>query len=467
MLPSTPEYFCFLVLLFFCFWFLGRSRPVAIALIIVADYFFYAKWGLIYLALIPVASTLDFLIGRHLEQSKVQSTRRLLATASVLMNVSLIAVCKYIPFLTDTWSHLTARQITPPSWTLPLGLSFYGFQAMTYTLDIYRRDAKPASNYWAYLASVSFFPTTLAGPITRVDTLWPQWLKPSRVLSAEDGSRALFLIGLGLSKKFLIADYLSVNLINRVFDLPKLYASGDVLVAVYAYAFQLYYDFSGYTDIVIGSALLLGIKLPPNFNRPYLAENIADFWRRWHITLSNWLRDYLYFSLPGQRSKTLVYLNLVITMAVGGLWHGASWNFVIWGLLHGTGLAIVRFLQSLRGNRKPSPAWPLKTLRIFATFHFVAFAWIFFRAANLETAIDIINQIAAANFAFDNVTGPFLLILGIAVGLQLTPKAWYQSLLRVFTQSPAFVQASALILLTAAIQYIGSTGAAPFIYTKF
>jgi D-alanyl-lipoteichoic acid acyltransferase DltB (MBOAT superfamily) len=467
MLPSTPEFFCFLALIFFGYWLVWRVRLAGIALIILANYFFYAKWGFIYLALVPAASTIDFLIGRQLDRSQTQFTRRLLITGSVLLNVGLILVCKYIPFLFDSFAQITHQPVHTPSWTLPLGLSFYAFQSLTYTLDIYRRDIKPAKSYWTYLASVSFFPTTLAGPITRVATLLPQWEKPHRVMSAEEGGRALFLIGLGLMKKFLIADYLAVNLVNRVFDLPKLYSGGEVLVAVYAYAFQLYYDFSGYSDIAIGSALLLGIKLPVNFNRPYTAQNIADFWRRWHITLSNWLRDYLYFSLPGKRSKWLPYLNLVITMAAGGLWHGANWTFAIWGLLHGAGLAVVRLAQIIRGNKKPSAAWPLHALRVLVTFHFVAFTWIFFRAANLETAGDIIAQIASLNFAFDNVTGPFLMVFGIGIALHFTPKTWYQSLQELFSKSPALVQATAMVLLVIAIQYVGSTGAAPFIYTKF
>src|SRR4029078_11461404 len=178
-------------------------------------------------------------------------------------------------------------------------------------------------------------------------------------------------IGMGLMKKLLIADYLSSNLVNRVFDFPTLYTGAETLVAVYAYALQIYYDFSGYTDIAIGSALLLGIKLPPNFNRPYAAENIADFWRRWHISLSNWLRDYLYFALPGLRSKWKIFTSshLILTMLLGGLWHGASWNFVIWGLLHGVALAVTRAWQTFTGS-KARGGWR-KIARVFATVHFV------------------------------------------------------------------------------------------------
>src|SRR3984885_3983427 len=325
MLLTTAAYFSFLVAVFFAYWLAARYRLGALAVILFANYFFYARWDLIYLAIIPVASTCDFLIGHALHRSERPGLRRLLVTLSIVLNVGLMASVRHLPAL---------------PWVLPLALSFYGFQSLTYTIDIYRRDAKPADSYLAYLASASFFPTTLAGPITRISTLLPQWSK-RELLSAQDGGKAFFLIGLGLLKKFLIADYLADTLINRVFDLPKLYSGTEVLMGVYGYALQLYYDFSGYSDIAIGSALLLGIKLPINFNRPYTAQNIADFWRRWHISFSNWLRDYLYFSLPGLRSrwKIFTYGNLILTMAIGGLWHGASWTFLIWGLWHGTGLA--------------------------------------------------------------------------------------------------------------------------------
>jgi alginate O-acetyltransferase complex protein AlgI len=467
MLLNSPEFFWFLALLFFGYWLVWRIRIAGLLLIVAANYFFYAKWSWIYLILVPAASTTDFLIGRQLARSENQTVRKWLVTGSVVLNVGLIAVCKYVPFFSHIVSQVSSGALHIPSWTFPLGLSFYAFQAMTYTLDIYRRDAEPAKTYLEYLASVSFFPTTLAGPITRVAALLPQWRKPNRVIGSAEGGRALFLIAIGLSKKFLIADYLAVNLVNRVFDLPTLYSGGEVLVAVYAYAFQLYYDFSGYTDIALGSALLLGIKLPGNFNRPYQAENIADFWRRWHITFSSWLRDYLYFSLPGKRSKVMPYLNLVITFTIGGLWHGANLTFVAWGVWHGLGLAAVRLRRALTNNRKPSAAWPLRAMRVFVTFHFVAFTWIFFRSADLATAWQMLGQIASMHWAFDNVTAPFATVLAIALLLHFTPKRWYAESEKLFSASPAPVQAVALVALVLAIQYVGATGATPFIYSKF
>ncbi len=467
MLLNSPEFFWFLALVFFGYWLVWRVRLAGLLLIVAANYFFYATWGWIYLLLIPAASSIDFLIGSGLHASHNQAVRKWLVSASVVLNVALIAICKYVPFFSQTVSQVSAGRIHVASWTFSLGLSFYAFQAMTYTLDIYRGDAEPAKSYWEYLAYVGFFPTTLAGPITRVAELLKQWHKPNRVIGGPEGGRALFLIAIGLCKKFLIADYLAGNLVNRVFDLPTLYSGGEVLVAVYAYAFQLYYDFSGYTDMAMGAALLLGIKLPGNFNRPYQAENIADFWRRWHITFSNWLRDYLYFSLPGKRSKVMPYLNLIITFTIGGLWHGASWTFVIWGLLHGIGLAVVRLRQALTGNRKLSAAWPFRAMRILVTFHFVTLTWIFFRSADLHTAWKILAQIGSLHWAFDNVSAPFATVLATAVLLHFTPKLWYQQAEKLFSASPALVQAMALVALFLAIQYVGATGTTPFIYSRF
>src|SRR5882762_11779603 len=305
MLPTSPEYYCVLGLTFFAFWLL-RSKRAAMAVILLVNLFFYAKWGLVYLLLIPAAATCDFFLGAAIHRVNHSAGKRTLLSVSLSINIGLIVFCRYVPGAT---------------LLLPLSLSFYAFQALTYTIDIYRGDAKPLSSFIDYISSVTFFPTIVAGPITNVAVLARQWKWKGVVLTGEEGSRALFLIALGLFKKFLIADYLGTNLVNRVFDLPTLYSGGDVLVAVYAYAFQLYYDFSGYSDIAIGSALLLGIRLPANFNLPYRATNIAEFWRRWHMTFSSWLRDYLYFSLPNAaRWKGAGYVYPIIVMLLGGLW---------------------------------------------------------------------------------------------------------------------------------------------------
>ncbi len=450
--------------IFLLYWPLARVRALGLAVILFANYFFYAKWDLWYLALIPAASTCDYFLGLGLQTSKNPATRRLLVSLSIVMNLGLLVGFKYMPFLLENVARITGSAAPKWSWTLPLSLSFYVFQALTYTIDLYRGDAKGTRSYLAHLAAVSFFPTTLAGPITRVSKLIDQFEKRPALDPAE-GSRALFLIGMGLMKKFLVADYLASNLVNRVFDFPNLYTGAETLIAVYAYALQIYYDFSGYTDIALGSAQLLGFKLPVNFNRPYQAENIADFWRRWHISLSNWLRDYLYFSLPGKRSKVMPYVNLIITMVLGGLWHGAAWTFAIWGAIHGVGLAFLRLWQAKFGVAKAQGAW--RYLNIFVTFHFVVFAWIFFRAASLDNALAILSRIGSLSVSFANVSGPLLLVLAIGLMTHYFPKKWYDWSLNLYARAPFYAQAFALALLVLGLQSVVQSGAAPFIYTRF
>jgi len=466
LLLSSSTYFIFLAAIFFLYWPLSRVRSLALAVILFANYFFYAKWDMFYLALIPAAGTCDYLIGLGLGYLKNAIVRRLLVSVSLLMNLGMLAFFKYMPFFLENWTKATSKPAPEWHWTLPITLSFYVFQALTYTIDLYRRDSKATRSYLAYLSSVSFFPTTLAGPITRVSALVDQFEKPKK-LEAIDGGRALFLIGLGLVKKLLIADFLGANLVNRVFDFPALYSGSEVLISVYAYALQIYFDFSGYTDIAMGSALLLGIKLPQNFNVPYSAVNIADFWRRWHITLSNWLRDYLYFSLPGLRSKWKIftYWNLFITMVIGGLWHGANWTFVIWGALHGFGLAVQHFWRGQRGNKKASGAW--KYFNIFVTVQYVCFAWIFFRAASWENAMAILSRIGSLSFSLVNISPSLGLIICIAILAHYCPKKWYDFSLSAYSQAPFYVQALALALLVMGLQYVAQTGATPFIYNKF
>jgi alginate O-acetyltransferase complex protein AlgI len=466
LLLSSPTYFIFLAAIFFLYWPLSRVRSLALAVLLFANYFFYAKWDMIYLVLIPAAGTCDYFFGLGLQYSKNQIARRILVGLSILMNLGMLAFFKYMPFILENWSRATRREVPEWHWALPITLSFYVFQALTYTIDIYRRDAKGTKSYLAYLAAVSFFPTTLAGPITRVSSLLDQFEKPHKLESAA-GGRALFLIGMGLTKKLLIADFLGANLVNRVFDFPALYSGSEVLIAVYAYALQIYFDFSGYTDIAIGSALLLGLKLPPNFNAPYSAINIADFWRRWHITLSNWLRDYLYFSLPGLRSKWKIftYWNLFITMVIGGLWHGASWTFVVWGAIHGLGLAAQHLWRTVRGNKKAEGAW--KYFNIFLTIQYVCFAWIFFRAASLENAYAILSRIGSLSFSLLNISPALGLIMGIAVLAHYCPRKWYDFSVSLYSRAPFFVQAAALALLVIGLQYVAQTGATPFIYNKF
>jgi D-alanyl-lipoteichoic acid acyltransferase DltB (MBOAT superfamily) len=431
-----------------------------------ANYLFYARWSLLYLLLIPAASSCDFAIGLALQKYRNRVLRRVLVGCSLGLNLGLLVTLKYVPTVSSHWPGQSAPRW---SWSLPLALSFYAFQALTYTIDLYRKDEKGTSSYLAHLTAVSFFPTILAGPITHVADLIKQLERNKTGLLPGVSGRAMFLIGLGLVKKLLIADYLAENLVNRVFDLPRLYTGLEVLAGVYGYALQLYCDFSGYTDIAIGSALLLGVKLPENFNRPYAAVSITDFWRRWHISFSNWLRDYLYFSLPGLRSKWKIftYTNLVITMLLGGLWHGLSWTFAIWGLLHGVGLALSHAWRRWRGPAPAKPSVAGRWVATFLTVQFVCFAWIFFRAPSIEAAVAILGRIASLTVSFENISLGFAAVLIGTALAHFVPERWIRKAEETFAASPFYVQAAALALLVVAIQLMAGRGAAPFVYSKF
>lgn len=469
MLLSSSAYFVFLIGIFLLYWPLQRWRAAGLGVVLFANYFFYAKWGLFYLALIPAASLCDYLIGLGLGEAKTKWVRRLLVTLSIVMNLGILAAFKYMPFFLSTWAGVGNRPAPSWQWMFPLGISFYCFQALTYTIDLYRRDGKPVRSLLAHMTAVSFFPTILAGPITRVLALAPQMDKEGRALPAEDGGKALFRIGLGLLKKFMIADYIAENLVNRVFDTPNLYSGMETLIAVYGYTIQLYYDFSGYTDIAIGSALLLGLKLPENFNRPYEAMNISDFWRRWHISLSNWLRDYLYFSLPGLRSKWKIftYTNLFITMVLGGLWHGPNWTFVLWGAMHGAGLAVHHGWKVARGNPAPTKDMWIRLLSRVGTAHFVILAWVFFRATSMENALQVLSRIGSLTVSFANVSMPVAVVMAVGIVAHYLPKDWYKFSTERFAAAPFYAQGALLALLILAIEYVAVTGAAPFLYTKF
>lgn len=468
MLLSSSIYFVFLAAVFLLYWPLLRSRAASLAVLLFANLFFYARWDLHYLALIPAAAFLDYCIGLGLGAAKSRLLRRALVASSLVLNLGLLAAFKYMPFFLGAWGAATGAKPPEWHWVFPLGLSFYCFQSLTYTIDLYRRDGKPVGSLLAHMASVTFFPTTLSGPITRVLALAPQMEKTGRALSAEDGGRAFWRIGVGLLKKFLIADYLAENLVNRVFDTPGLYTGTETAVAVYAYAVQLYYDFSGYTDIAIGSALLLGLKLPENFNRPYLALNISEFWRRWHISLSSWLRDYLYFSLPGLRSKRRwpTYVNLFVTMLLGGLWHGANWTFVVWGALHGAALALHHGFRAARGNPPPG-GWAARLGARLLTAHFVIFAWIFFRASSLGNALEVLGRIGSMTVSFANVSLPVAVVMAVGIAAHFLPKKYAEWCSALYVRAPFYAQAAVLALVVLAIEYVAITGAAPFLYTQF
>lgn len=439
----------------------GRWGKAWLGLLIALSLAFYASWNPWYCAPLLLTSVVDYLVGEALGRAERSWLRRLLVTASLVFDLGLLALFKYF--------NLAAGSLgaSPPfRVAFAAGISFYTFQSLSYVIDVYRRDQEPVGSLPRYIAFVSFFPTLLAGPITRAETLHPQLAKGPAAITSDATSRALFLIALGFVKKALIADWLAVNLVNRVFDIPGLYSSGEVLAGIYAYAIQIYCDFSGYSDIAIGSALLLGFNLKDNFNSPYRSLDLTEFWRRWHISFSTWLRDYLFFALPGKRPGTpFPYLNLVITFTLGGLWHGASWTFAVWGLMHGVGLAFLRFV-SARGARKARPAWR-KVLGALVTFHFVAASWVFFRATSVASALDVFRVLFDRRPGFANVPLAAIAAIGAVLASQGLPEGWYRKLEARFVALPSFAQAALLLATAAAVRAAAGSAVAPFIYFAF
>jgi D-alanyl-lipoteichoic acid acyltransferase DltB (MBOAT superfamily) len=349
----------------------------------------------------------------------------------------------------------------------PVGISFFTFESMSYVIDVYRGDLPAHRSYFRYLLFVAFFPHLVAGPIVRPRDLLPQF-ESMPGLTRESGSEGLFLIALGLVKKVVFADQLAIHLVDRVFDRPENFSGLEVLAGVYAYAVQIYCDFSGYTDIAIGSALLLGVRFPPNFNAPYIATNLADFWRRWHISLSTWLRDYLYIPLGGSRgSSLLTYRNLMLTMLLGGLWHGASWTFVFWGFLHGAGLAVTRAVER-RGDGKQGkkPLLPAP-VAVFFTFHYVCLAWVFFRAPTFGSALRVLRQVSTLTTFHPNLPPTIASLLVFAMITHFMPKPMYEAAKARFSLMPAPVQGVMLFFVAVALHEAAGVNAVPFVYFQF
>jgi alginate O-acetyltransferase complex protein AlgI len=455
MLVSAAPFFVFLVAVCLLYWSAGGSRRIQLAVMAAANLYFLARFSLIYLAL-PLATSADFFIGLGLGSSKSKTSRRLLLGASLAINLGLLVGLKLIPIF-------TAERF---QWLLPLSLSFYCFQSLTYTIDLYLGEIQPTRSYLAYLSAGLFFPSMTAGPIPRTGKLLDQFSHPFE-LTAEDGARAMLLIGTGLVKKLLIADYLANNLVARVFDTPALYSSAEILAGVYGFALQLFFDFSGYTDIAMGAALLLGIRLPENFRQPYLSVNVADFWRRWHITFSEWLRDYLFDFLPKRRKHQVLSYSyaFLVTMMLGGLWHGISWTFLIWGALHGLALGVVFAWK--RRRVVPSPAWWAKLLGGLLTFHFVCFTWIFFRATSLPNALAILRGLGSLTWSLGNVTPLVAAVMLAAAFAHCLPPRWFEISSGAAARMPFWVQGMAMAALILLIQSLAGRGSAPFVYGNF
>ncbi|MFI3282954.1 MAG: MBOAT family O-acyltransferase, partial [Rikenellaceae bacterium] len=359
-------------------------------------YFYYKSSGL-YFGLLIFASLSDYTIAHYLYIAHKEWVRKGLLWLSVAVNLGMLGYFKYTNFFADITNNIFGEGVLEfQNIFLPVGVSFFVFQSLSYTIDIYRGRLKPLDRWGDYLFYLSFFPQLVAGPIVRATDFIPQIRKPLYVSRRMFGG-AIFLIVSGLFKKAVISDYISLNFVDRIFDDPLLYSGFESLMAIYGYALQIYCDFSGYSEMAIGLALLLGFHFPPNFDAPYKSATITEFWRRWHISLSSWLRDYLYISLGGNRKgQARTYINLMITMVLGGLWHGAAVRFILWGALHGVALALHKLWMTVIPSSKSLGSEMNPILRLLGgvfTFHIVCLGWLLFRAESMQCVSLMLTQI--------------------------------------------------------------------------
>lgn len=446
-------------------------RPKLVFVTLFSLYFYYKSSGG-YFILLVLATIIDFTLARLIHMSSDQWKRKLYIIITLVVNLGMLGYFKYTNFILDSFFSLGGKEFQPLDIFLPVGVSFFTFQSLSYTLDVYRGHLKPVDHILDYAFFVSFFPQLVAGPIVRASEFLPQIYRPT-IVSAEMFGRGIFLIGCGLFKKAVISDYISTNFVDRVFDAPSLYSGLENLFAVYGYALQIYCDFSGYSDMAIGIALLLGFRFPLNFDSPYQSKNITEFWRRWHISLSTWLRDYLYISLGGNRKGELrTYANQMFTMLLGGLWHGASWRFIIWGALHGMALTLHKFYRSRfpRLNKRYSPRWNF--VRILITFHFVCFCWIFFRAANMATVGEILNQIffhLSPSLLPEFAAGYSVVLMLMVIGylLHFIPREAELAAQESISSMSLAGKAAFLISVIILVIQTKSAGIQPFIYFQF
>ena len=385
-------------LFFFCvflfgYQFLYKNKLLRVGYFIVFSlYFFYKACGW-YVGFVVLSAVVDYNLANWICYSNRKSIKQQIMAFSVIINLGLLFYFKYTDFFIEIINDLNLGQINPLHLVLPIGISFYTFENLSYTIDVYRGKFKPVKNFLDYLFFLSFFPKLVMGPIVRAADFIPQ-IRKKIVVSNEDIAKGLYLIVAGLFKKVVISDFIYVNYVQYIFDDPARHSGIECLMGVYGYAMVIYCDFSGYSDIAIGMARWMGFTINLNFDSPYQSSSITEFWRRWHMSLSSWLKDYLYISLGGnKKGKIRQYMNLLITMLLGGLWHGASFNFIIWGGMHGIALVIDKLRMKWFPATHAKPSIFLKVIGVIITFHFVCFCWIFFKASSFEHAEIIITQI--------------------------------------------------------------------------
>jgi alginate O-acetyltransferase complex protein AlgI len=463
---NSAEFLFFFPLVFFAYAMTFHRERWREAVLLLASYLFYMSWNWRYAGLLALSTVVDYSVGRLMMGESRPRVRRAILVASLCSNLGMLGIFKYYNFFVELAGPATTFfgldiSILKHELLLPVGISFYTFQTMSYTIDLYRGEKVLEKDFLKFSVFVAFFPQLVAGPIVRAKQFLPQLHRvPS--MSNERIGDGLLLVFRGLFKKIVIADLLGLLAVDKVFANPAAFSSWDLLIALYAYTFQIYNDFSGYSDIAIGLARILGFDLPQNFNRPYLSQSMREFWTRWHMSLSTWLRDYLYISLGGNRAAPWrVRVNLMITMLLGGLWHGAALHFIVWGAYHG----FLLMLGRRDGGGVVPGSWWTTVRRQVVCFHLIVLGWLLFRVQDLTNLAQYVEGLAK-NGMGTQFHGLFYIILGLAIVLHIAPMKNWKEIEAQFLRLPVPVQAGAYALLL--VLYCGFTLESPtFIYFQF
>jgi alginate O-acetyltransferase complex protein AlgI len=473
MLFPTIEFALFFALVFPVTWLLNDYNTAKKWFLVAASYFFYASWNASYTLILLGSSLFNFALALGLDRLGDGAARRALLWLGVACNLGLLGYFKYYDFFVASAMNLMMSLGLPLDLrfieiALPIAISFMTFHALSYIIDVYHRRIPATRSLVDILLYISFFPHLIAGPIVRAKAFLEQTVCKASPYEIRLGL-SVFLITGGLFKKVIVANYLSTDFVDAVFRSPADFSRLDLLLGMYAYAIQIYCDFSAYTDIAIGIANLLGYRFPQNFDQPYRARTVQEFWRRWHMTLSSWLRDYLYIPLGGNREgEFLRARNIMVTMALGGLWHGASPSFVVWGLMHGAALVLGRVFErssafaGLRGARLSA------VLGWLVTFHFVCVTWVFFRSPSLEAAQAYFAALARNDAGWTTTMTP-LVAAALAIGAvtQIVPSRWFEDLEAYYDRAALVFKVALPFLLIFLIAVAAPGGVPPFIYFQF
>ncbi|MBU6954781.1 MBOAT family O-acyltransferase [Hahella sp. HN01] len=440
-------------------------------ILLAASYLFYSAWNPSFVFLLLFSTVCDWYVAKGIFRAESKKKKQVYVWATLLINLGLLGFFKYWNFLSENLSFLSGGLIQASSFDilLPMGISFYTFQTISYSIDVYRGKIKPATSFSDYALYVSFFPQLVAGPIVRANDFLPQCEEPKKA-SADQLGWGLCLVIFGVFQKVVLADSLFAPIVDTIYQRPEIYGQLETWVAVFAFSGQIFCDFSGYSTTAIGVALCFGFILPDNFKSPYGAVGVQDFWRRWHISLSTWLRDYVYVSMGGNRvGAARTYVNLMFTMLIGGLWHGASWMFVIWGGLHGLYLTIARFIQRSSSSDGSERTTGQKLLLAFFTFILVSVTWIFFRSQSMEECIQVIRNLFGNADATGKVDGLKMMYAFVgALVLFFTHFALRErSIEALFTKLNPFMRAAFLSVCLVSLFLFASGDTRAFIYFQF